>query len=832
MSFWKSSETRGRETQADPLFTFRARRMILWTKRALPPGGPMLAGIPFLLLGALTFAEAPPTEGVRLPGGSTLHEVSFERHVTPLLGKLGCNAGSCHGSFQGRGGMRLSLFGHDPDMDFLALTHDALARRVNRNDPDRSLMLLKASGQVAHGGGKRFDKNSWPYQVMRAWIAAGCPRGAGLGAVKQVTVDPAEHALLTPDQTVTLKVQVELMDGTRADVTPLCEFRSQDDATARVSAVGEVRGLQAGETPVVISYGGQLTTARVLIPVAVTKGFVYPSIPQNNYIDREVFAKLRGLNIIPSEPAKDTEFLRRVTIDTIGRLPTPAEIRAFLPDTRPNKRAVKIDELLAHLDHAALWATKFCDITACSQDSMEGPPELTAKRAKMWHDWFRRRIADNTPYDRIVRGVLCATSRDDEEITAWIRREADLAREMQKGFQTSYAERESLDLFWRRFNAEEYFPLEQMAELTATAFLGVRIECAQCHKHPFDRWTQTDYRGYANAFARVHFGNSVEVGGAIADFLARRRKEMKPKEPPIPRVREVYCAPSMQRALSDPDSKNVVAPKILGGPALPGKGDPRTEIFRWLIRPDNPYFARSFVNRVWAHYMGRGLVEPVDNFSAANPPSNERLLDALASDFVAHHYDIRRLERTILNARVYQLSARPSATNRLDKTHYSHALARPMMAEVVVDVLNGALGTTEELGPGVPPGSRAIEVALNRVQAPHLDRIFRVFGRPVRATTCDCERPHEPAIGQTLFLMTDSVLLKRMEQGRLKNLLAGKLTDREVADELFLAALSRFPDDGERRATVEHVRAAPNRRAGFTDVLWALINTREFILNH
>jgi len=431
-----------------------------------------------------------------------------------------------------------------------------------------------------------------------------------------------------------------------------------------------------------------------------------------------------------------------------------------------------------------------------------------------------------------VHGVLCATGRDGQDIPSWIRRETELAEDAKRGFRTNYADRDSLDLFWRRFTGDEFFTLEQMAELTATAFMGVRIECAQCHKHPFDRWTQTDYRAYANAFARVRVGHSVEAGGAIADILAKRREAGITSGPPIPRLQEVYCDTQMRRALLHPNMNDIVPPQSLGGPVLSGTGDPREELFRWLVHPDNPYFARSFVNRVWAHYMGRGLVEPVDNFSAGNPASNDRLLDALARDFVAHHYDIRCLERTILNARAYQLSSRPNASNRSDKTHYSHAAVRPMMAEVVVDVLNSALGIGADVGLDAPPGSRAIEIAPNRVQAPHLARIFKVFGRPVRATTCDCERPREPSIGQTLFLMTDADLLQRIEKGRLKDLLEGGQPDGQIVEELFLATMSRLPDERERKSALDHVSAAPNRTAGFRDMVWALINTREFILNH
>jgi hypothetical protein len=767
-----------------------------------------------------------------LPAAPAAPEVSFERHVSSLLGKFGCNAGACHGSFQGRGGMRLSLFGHDPEADFRALTHDALGRRVSRSDPDQSLLLLKATGQVAHGGGKRFDKGSVAYRVIRSWVAAGCPRGAGAGQVRRVLVTPAEHAYRGPGEAVALHVHVEFADGGRADMTPFCTFHSQDDAVARVSPTGEVRGLQPGETPVVVAYLGHRTAARVLVPVPVPVEFRYPAVPEANFIDREVFAKLRRLNIVPSELADDAAFLRRLTLDTVGRLPTPAEIRTFLDDRRPDKRARKIDELLSHPHHAALWATRLCDITGCDVTAMEGPEELKAQRARLWHDWLRRRIADNVPYDQLVHGILCATSRDGRDLETWMRQESELTAALRQGQPGNYADRGGLDLFWRRFSGDDFFPVEQMAERTATAFLGVRIECAQCHKHPFDAWTQADYRAFANVFARVRFDSSPELTAAVADLLARRRTEPTHKGPPVPRLREVYLAAESARALPDPETQGPLAAKALGGPALTSSGDPREQMFRWLTRPENPFFARSFVNRVWAHYLGRGLVEPVDNFSAANPPSNERLLNALARDFASHGYDLRRLERLILRSRVYQLSSRPNASNRGDKTHYSHALARPLLAEVVVDVLSGALGVPEDLGPDAPPGSRAIDVAPNRVRTPHLERIFRIFGRPPRTAACDCERPREPAIGQTLFLKTDSVLLERLKSGRLGKLLAAGRRDADIVEELFLATLSRFPDEDERRDALEHVRAEADRPAAFRDIVWALINTREFILNH
>lgn len=796
--------------------------------------GGMGMRVSFLIAAGLIGLVSPVRgETVAMPKGAAVGHVDFERHVAPLLGKMGCNAGACHGSFQGKGGLYLSLFGYSPEKDYLALTRDGLGRRVDVGDPDKSLMLLKATGQVPHEGGKRFDRNSWQYQTIRNWIAQGRTWDAGMGTVKGIDVSPKEHRFSKPDATLPLKVTVGFADGTRADVTPFCDFRVKDDAIAEVTSLGEVRGLRPGDTPIIISYRGSLVTGRVLVPTPVKNEFTFPKVREENFIDREVFAKLRQLNLVPSDLSDDAEFLRRVTIDTIGCLPAPQEVRAFLGDTRADKRSRKIDELLSHPMHAALWATKFCDITGANVDVMDGPPELRAKRAKMWHDWFRRRIADNMPYDQIAHGVLCATTREGRDLKAWIQDEVNQNGALLKGFDTDYANRQSLDLFWRRTAGDSFFPLEQMAESTAAAFLGVRVECAQCHKHPYDRWTQSDYRAYANLFAQVKFDSSLELTMATEQLLEERRQAPPEKKgPAIPRLREVYFDNQPLRRLANPETRGELKAMALGGPEISYEGDAREKLFQWLVQPDNPFFARAFVNRVWQIYLGMGVVEPVDNFSVANPPSNERLLDALARDFVDHHYDIRRLERAILTSRTYQLSSAPNESNAKDRTNYSHAIVRRLMAEVVVDVLNSALGTLEDFGQDAPAGARAIEIAPNRVRSPELAQIFRVFGRPARTSTCDCERSMEPAAPQTLFLMSDPHVLKKIAGGRLKALLADKKTDQEVIDELFLAALGRFPSDKEKQATLDHLKNAKDRQTGFVDATWALINTREFIVNH
>jgi hypothetical protein len=533
--------------------------------------------------------------------------------------------------------------------------------------------------------------------------------------------------------------------------------------------------------------------------------------------------------------AGDAEFLRRVTIDTIGTLPTPLEVRDFLADPRPDKRARKIDELLAHPMHAALWATKFCDVTGNNTDALENPAPFRPKLSQMWHDWFRKRIADNVPYDEIVRGVLCATSRDGLSPDEYVKQVKSLTEEAGKGFLSHYADRPSLDLFWRR---QQNVTVDQWGEKTAAAFLGVRLECAQCHKHPFDRWTQTDYRAYANVFAQVSFGVSPEAKAAIdAENKERTKNNNGKNNNQIPQLREIFIAPNAKAPpLPDPDTNKPLRPKALGGPSIPlepGK-DARVALFDWLRAPDNPFFARSFVNRAWGHYFGVGIVDPVDNFSLANPPSNEKLLDALAQDFLEHKYDMRHVERTILNSRTYQLSSATNATNKLDRTNYSHAFVRPMMAEIVVDVLNAAVGVTENFGPDTPPGCRAVEVGVSRLQNAAIGYEFRIFGRPPRTSACDCQRAMEPALPQKLFLMADPVLLKKIQDpnNRLKELLATHKEDDAALDELFLATVTRLPTEKERKAFAGFRARAKDRHAAFADALWALVNTKEFILNH
>ena len=440
----------------------------------------------------------------------------------------------------------------------------------------------------------------------------------------------------------------------------------------------------------------------------------------------------------------------------------------------------------------------------------------------MWHDWFRKRIAADMPYDQIVHGVLCATTREGKTPTEYLQSFKELEAAAVKGFDSPYAKRDTLDLFWRR---QQPLPPEQWGEKVAAAFLGVRLECAQCHKHPFDRWTQSDYRSFANVFGSVALSVPPDAAKLYRPEIEERSKRGKGKGvEPYLQLREVFIG-GKPRVLTDPDTGKPLPAKAPGGPEiLAAKGqDPRQLLFDWMKTTDNPFFARSFVNRVWGHYFGTGIVQPVDDFSLANPPSNPLLLDALARAFVKNGYDIRKLERIVLNSRVYQLSSVANSTNRLDHTNYSHAYVRPMMAEVVVDVVNAALGVSEKVGGDAPPNARAIEVGASRLNNPAIAYPFRIFGRPPRTSACDCERTMEPGLSQKLFLMADGTVQTKLQsqQNRLRSLLAAHRDDKEALEELFLATVSREPTADEKARFAEYRAGQKDRRKVFADTLWA-----------
>ena len=810
-----------------------------------------LALIAFLAMPA--FARA----GVPLPTGGSLEKVDFERHVMGLLSKVGCNMGSCHGSFQGKNGFRLSLFGYEPAFDHAAITRDNFGRRVDVVSPENSLLLTKGSGSMAHDGGMRFGKDSWVYNVLREWLRTGATWTPESGKVAELTVTPGDFAIVPTGGTLQLKVTAKFADGSTEEITPFCDFKISDDAIATVSPLGLVTASRTGDAGLMVLYRGTVQALRVLVPAPDLPGG-YPTTPAVNYVDREVFAKLKLLNMVPSNLASDEQFLRRVTIDTIGQLPTPDEVRAFLADKSPDKRTKLIDKLLAHPLHAAVWATKLSDITGNNTDALERPTQLQPRRSQLWHDWIRKRVQDNMPYDELVRNILTATSLDDmtpAEYVAFANAvdkgldPTEGARNNQagggSGFRSIYKDKKTLDLFWRR---QAQVPIELWGEKVAAAFMGVRLECAQCHKHPTDRWTQDEYWAFANVFAGVSANqntfSSKDVKAAVDKENAARRERYTGKQPGNQNlVREMFFVTARNnRAKPNPATNVTPLPKALGGPELPPaqEGDTRIALTTWLVAKDNPYFARSFVNRVWAHYFGIGLVNPVDDFSVANPPTNPRLLEALAKDFADSGYDLRRLERTILISRTYQLSYDDNASNKFDKNNYSRAYIRPLMAEQVVDVLNSALGVDEKftVQDDAPVGTKMVEVGASKINNVNLAYVLRIFGRPPRTTACDCERAMEPALPQALFRMTDATLLAKFNEskGRVQTLIRSKSKPEDQVDELFLATLTRYPTPREKTEAVAHLTSHSTDLQGkvtaLTDILWALINTREFILNH
>ncbi|MBY0457003.1 MAG: DUF1549 and DUF1553 domain-containing protein, partial [Gemmataceae bacterium] len=473
------------------------------------------------------------------------------------------------------------------------------------------------------------------YNVFREWIRTGARWERGSGEIKDLTVTPGDFALLADSKTKQVVVTATFADGSQEDITPFCDFKITDDAIATVSPLGLLTPKQPGDAGLTVLYRGSVKAIRVLVPSPAT-GKPYPQVPAVNYVDREVFAKLKMMNVVPSDLASDEMFLRRLYIDTLAQLPPPDVIREFVKDNDPQKREKMIDKLLAHPLHAAVWATKLSDVTGNNTQALENPVQTQPKRSQMWHDWLRKRVADNVPYDQIVRDILTATSRDGQTPEEWIEFVKKIDEQAAKGFTTDYPQKKTLDLFWRR---QQVVLVEAWGEKVAAAFLGVRLECAQCHKHPTDRWTQDEYWAFANVFAQVSFQanqfSSPEVKKlADAENTARRGNNQNPNQVLI--VRELFAGGPGIRARPNPATNRVPLPKTLGGDVLSAKAgeDPRVELARWLTAPENPFFARAFVNRVWSHYFGVGLVNPVDDFSLANPPVNARLLDALAKDFV------------------------------------------------------------------------------------------------------------------------------------------------------------------------------------------------------
>jgi hypothetical protein len=704
---------------------------------------------------------------VQVEGTTKARRFNFENDIESLLSRFGCNSAGCHGKAEGQNGFKLSVFGFDPVGDHAALTKEARGRRVFPAAPEQSLILKKISGGTPHGGGVRIRKGSEEYETIRAWITAGTPFGAATDPkVVSLRVEPSER-VLAMGGSQQLRTIARYSDGHEADVTQYAKFQSNNEGMATVTAEGLVRAGQApGDVAIMASYMNAVDTFRALVPRA-ERIEPYPAQTSNNFIDGLVFAKLKKLHILPSEPASDAEYLRRIYLDVIGTLPTPAESRRFLADKRSDRRTRLVNGLLERPEFADYWALKWADLLRVDSQA------LGNKHSYAYYRWIRESFAANKALDQFARELLTAEGPLNEVGPA---------------------------AFYKVVSRPG-----DAASTVSQVFLGVRIACAECHHHPFDRWGQNDYFGMQAFFAPVGFRKSPEGEALLAAGDAPTHN---------PRTGETVLAHMLGTTPA----------------AVSPAADRRTVLAEWLTAGKNAWFARNLANRTWAHFMGRGLIEPVDDVRATNPPTNPELLDALANELIAARFDFRKLIRTITASRVYQLSSKPNATNERDEQNYSRMPLKRLEAEVLLDMVCQTTGIPEKF-PGVPAGSRAIQLWDSKT--PHY--FLKLFGRPVRATACECERNTEASVAQVLHLLNSPDIHDKLthEGGTAACLVKKQADDQALIEELYLTFYSRLPSDAERTTALAYLQKTPGqRRKAAEDIAWVLMNSLEFVFNH
>lgn len=717
-------------------------------------------------------SSADAKEGAEASAGS--QAVTFESDVQPLLTKLGCNAGACHGKSRGQNGFALSLLGFDSDFDYAALVGEARGRRVFPAAPESSLVLRKAAGQVPHGGGKRLEVGSPHFETLRRWIEAGTPRTpADAPRLVRVVAEPATRSL-APHESFRLQVFAEYSDGRRRDVTDAAAYQSNDrtianalDGTEGVIQAGPV----PGEAAIMARYMNFITVCAVTIPLpGSVPEAEYEKLPRYNEIDDLVWKKLKLLGILPSPAAGDTTFHRRAYLRAIGRLPTPEETRAFLADSSPDKRARLVDRLLERPEYGDFWANKWADLLR------PNPYRAGIKAVWTLDSWLRDAFRNNKPYDQFARELLTASG------STW-----------HNGATVIFRDRPDT---------------VEIGASVSQLFLGVRLECAKCHHHPFEVWSQDDFYGFASFFSRVgHKGAGLS--------------------PPISGGEEMIFTRSSGR-LNHGRTGEAVSPKLLGGKPLelgPDQ-DPRDVLVNWMTASDNPFFAKVMANRVWAELMGLGLVDPVDDMRATNPASNEPLLEYLAQDFRQQGYDIKKLIRRIMTSYVFGLSSTPSERNVADVRNFSRYYRQRMRAEVLLDAVNDVLGVEEDFA-AMPAGSRATQLWTYRASSFFLD----TFGRPDPNQDPPCERTSESTTPQILHLMNSPALNRKllMDSARPAKLAASGESNEKIVDETYLLVYCRLPKDDEKQGALEFLAQGDQRRRAAEDLFWALLNTPEFL---
>lgn len=719
----------------------------------------------------VAFAGRTLSVPVKVAQAKVTPPISFLHDVMPIFTKAGCNAGGCHGSSRGKDGFHLSLFGYDSDGDYYRITRQAIGRRINLSLPEESLLLEKAVNRVPHTGGKLFEVNSEFYRTLLAWLQAGAPKDkANVVSVERLEIAPAQSVLEGAGATQQLGVRAFYSDGTDRDVTHLTAFITTNDAVVKVSPEGRLTAGNRGEAFITARFDTQAVGVQVLtIPRDLQ--FTAPTIATTNPIDALVNAKLGKLRIAPSEVCDDATFLRRVYLDLVGLLPTSDEVRLFLADNSPRKRETVIDTLLDRREFTDIWVMKWAELLQVR--SADQVVQMSPKSALQYFDWLDEQVSQNVPVDQMVRTLLTASGPSFENPAANFYK----------------VERNTLKL----------------SENVAQAFMGLRVQCAQCHNHPFDRWTMNDYYSLAAFFAQV----------------GRKAGE-------DPRETIIYNAAS--GGVRHPVSGKDVAPRFLGGaaPKLDKGADRRAAFAEWLTAPDNPYFARNIANIVWAHFFGQGIVDPVDDVRVSNPPSNPELLEHLGARFVRDGYDMKKLVRAICTSRTYQLSSTPNATNAGDTRNFARGAIRRIRAEVLLDVLGAITASPEKLR-GLPAGSRAVEIADGRTS----NYFLTTFGRATRETPCSCEVKMEPNLSQALHLLNgDAVNAKVLSGGLVKKWLKEGRTRDQIVEELYLRTLTRLPTETERTKLAGFFGEGKNEETVLNDLFWALLNAKEFVFNH
>ena len=700
--------------------------------------------------------------------------VTFERDIEPILTRAGCNAGACHGKARGQNGFALSLLGFDPAHDYDAIVKDSGGRRVSRLAPAESLLLDKATARLPHGGGLRMAPGTSNYETVLRWVAAGMPRTPpDAPRVERIAVEPTERTL-KHSASFSLRVTAHFTDGSAEDVTSLAAFASSESALVKVDADGRVTaGPIPGDATISARFAGFFANCDVNIPLpGAVPAARYDALPRSNFIDERVWTKLRKLGLLPSAPAGDATYLRRAYLDVIGRLPSADDSRQFLADTSTDKRARLIARLLDRAEYADHWANKWVDLLR------PNPYRVGIKAVLNLDGWIRDAFRRNMPYNEFVQAIITARGSTFEQGPATIFRD--------------------------RREPEEIAPM--MSQL----FLGIRLECAKCHHHPFESWDQAQFYEFAAYFARI---------GRKGTGLS----------PPISGSEEiVYTAKS--GSVKHPLTGSTLAPRALYGTAPVSDdpdSDPREALARWMIAPENPYFARVIVNRVWADIMDRGIVDPVDDLRTTNPPSNGPLLDALADDFRRHGYDLKHLIATILSSSVYALSSEPNDRNVSDTRNFSRHYRQRLRAEVLLDAISDVTGVPDTFA-AAPAGSRAAAIWTHRVPSLFLD----TFGRPDPNQDPPCERTGDTSVVQALHLMNAPELHKKVtsDGGRAARLAGGKEPPSAIVEELYLLTYARLPTDEEREVGVSlFAGATTGRRAAVEDLLWALLNSPEFV---